>query len=1732
MVGRLLIVSRVGHTRLFVTMSEKILMHPPTVIHGVRVALSVTLLAALSAIGSACAPETKATGSGDGRATGCTEDKDHDGYGVGCALGADCNDEDPNITAQCRECLANEPGCACANEGKRIECGKLISKEGDIATCSMGGQLCKDGHWSACEPGAYAPGHDGYLTFKTLGKPGAAGSCQDCDPNCHLFTDSLDGLDAGADSGILPDGGIVFPNVGSSLPTPTEYATLDNVDGGFDGGIFHTLVPGQVSDTPDPVTVVDPRPAGGDVYFLVDDTSSMGPVAAALRDSIALQSGSPCIDDIDPVTNVKNGQKAPPGGGIVENLKCKFGSDVFIGLGRFEDYGEYIGAPTIPSSPYESLPYQHILSVQSDASPAQLAATFFGNTAYNGGPPNGPSLRTGGDIPESLVPALYAASSGAGFLRSGTSTFWVPDRSVWTTSWAATPLAPDLVVGGCPAGRSGYPCWRPQTTPIFVVMTDAPSHNGPGGQYGYPQYSPTWTTGAAYSAKANAAPNLNANPAVAKTFATANELEYETDASGTIGLKPRLYWGTVTPNFGTTPTDYPSYSSVSGGVLDYATNSNNGRKSVRDCTGTQTVTVSTTANGGSAVDFGNTDIPWPDAPDIRPNQTLACSGVTYSQSCSTAAPHANAAVGATYGTLYNGAGTLFNNIRLTVGSNTLVKADGATSGYESFTVPTIGSRVEFRITMLDDAQVSSPKASVLAGRASTGDLTLTTTAKSTPKSGVFYTTAANTEIRFSLRTTTPNVIVAIQYWVSLPTYSACSGFVSYTVSAVPSCVSCASGYTQSGSTCCGGDTPVCPANTLFAQSNVTGGCPDPGAAVPQAARTKSATTGQSWVIGNCFSCAAFPASTETNAPTYVRTVAGANPGCYVPSCATSFPWPPGRTTTAGGVNWSFASGSSIASKGSGKCVLPAAQLKCTAGVSPVCTSYPNLCDSFLPTYPVTLLSPPGGTTNTLCGCKQLNGAALEPDHPVIPSGAPTNGVLATYFRTSPAQNASYGWAVPQISTDAAPITRYESNVGLVTVPTVIPLTNFSARWTGKVRAPCTGIFQFTTNTGDGAHLWIDDNLVVNDPTIHSQYDFDYARNASFDAVSGGVYTGGLDANNPSVWQNAALTRFSMTLGSKYNMKMEMFQATGGYGALLRWRYLSGTCAAASNLNGNWQTVPSSMLTPDYDGVSTTNPTSRAQCLTQGSYQDVITTTKSKVLGSGGWNAESIYKFTVPAGKTFYYHFALIKNDATSSAATVSTTTSGAFLYLKSRAAALSGDDSVVVDCNKAASAFALTTAGVLAELNGKVDAGDYYLVVDNSSTTGVVSSYNYVLQVNQFDEAPPKSPTAPTYKQTIDRMTTMGARTIGVENSGVSCGEANLANFAQYDTRDQLEKLAFDTGSLDANGVPIVVSLKQNARSCGRDPVTGVAEAVINPPSSLTTKMNSAVNTLANTLRQDLVIRATKAGAAASPNIDPSNASFVAENFMADVTADATTAAGRCGSTPNNPTLLPTGPDFDPSFVSPNTREMFNACLPGAPVKFNVRFRVPSSIQRTNVPQYFRFDLVVSPVGKDASGNKIAGTPLARIPVVIKVPEANAGTASLVRDYDSKQACIPGQSTLWTGFGYNASTPDNIAGKDSNITFYFSTADDISGLAAPESAGETLLAKATRLNMDPNCTNILKPKAEVCSRVDLKKAMIAAGFVPNKRYTRIRIKLSASPDLTRAPTLIDWKMFLDCIDAE
>jgi RHS repeat-associated protein len=80
--------------------------------------------------------------------------------------------------------------------------------------------------------------------------------------------------------------------------------------------------------------------------------------------------------------------------------------------------------------------------------------------------------------------------------------------------------------------------------------------------------------------------------------------------------------------------------------------------------------------------------------------------------------------------------------------------------------------------------------------------------------------------------------------------------------------------------------------------------------------------------------------------------------------------------------------------------------------------------------------------------------------------------------------------------------------------------NFSVRWTGKVLVPADGTWTFYTSTDDGTFLWVDGQLLINDPNYHGETE-----------NPGSIY---------------------LTAG-EHTIQMEMFEGGGGAVARLSWQ---------------------------------------------------------------------------------------------------------------------------------------------------------------------------------------------------------------------------------------------------------------------------------------------------------------------------------------------------------------------------------------------------------------------------------------------------------------------------------------------------------------------------------------------------------------------------------------------------
>ena len=87
----------------------------------------------------------------------------------------------------------------------------------------------------------------------------------------------------------------------------------------------------------------------------------------------------------------------------------------------------------------------------------------------------------------------------------------------------------------------------------------------------------------------------------------------------------------------------------------------------------------------------------------------------------------------------------------------------------------------------------------------------------------------------------------------------------------------------------------------------------------------------------------------------------------------------------------------------------------------------------------------------------------------------------------------------------------------------VPADRYSARWTGQVEAPTTGIYTFVTRSDDGVRLWINGKLLINNWRDH-----------------GPTYDQSVPVN--------------LTAGQRYSIQLEYYEDNGGAVMQLFWSY--------------------------------------------------------------------------------------------------------------------------------------------------------------------------------------------------------------------------------------------------------------------------------------------------------------------------------------------------------------------------------------------------------------------------------------------------------------------------------------------------------------------------------------------------------------------------------------------------
>ena len=364
-------------------------------------------------------------------------DRDGDGFGRGCSLGFDCDDNDPTVAAECGGLLQRQP---CEGSDTR-SCFLFDSFDDSGYTCKQGTQSCESGLWTHCAPSR---------TF-TVNRPMSALitgpiACNPCDPACFSSRDRPNGAEltpanskdltfdplSGGVTLVEVEGGTGIPmdSDGDGVPDKYEPAAcrLDPSCDGYteNGAIFHML-PFEGAPRVSGVDL-NVRLSTADVYFLMDTTQSMGEEIDVLRDSLISGNflSNPARCGLPPGVGAGSGAPAPAGyEGLIGAIRCEV-PNIAFGVGSFDDFpfGGY-GNTNCHVDGMDDVPFSHFLdSTEPDTYGLEQITQAI--SKYK--------ARCGDDWPESQVAALYAIATGEAIPRTDSSShFHVPPHETLST---------------------------------------------------------------------------------------------------------------------------------------------------------------------------------------------------------------------------------------------------------------------------------------------------------------------------------------------------------------------------------------------------------------------------------------------------------------------------------------------------------------------------------------------------------------------------------------------------------------------------------------------------------------------------------------------------------------------------------------------------------------------------------------------------------------------------------------------------------------------------------------------------------------------------------------------------------------------------------------------------------------------------------------------------------------------------------------------------------------------------------------------------------------------------------------------------------------------------------------------------------------------------------------------------------------------------------------------------
>ncbi|MBK8252702.1 MAG: hypothetical protein IPK82_08545 [Polyangiaceae bacterium] len=211
-----------------------------------------------------------------------------------------------------------------------------------------------------------------------------------------------------------------------------------------DPGLFFVLPYGEGEKTQD--FVFSTGVSKADIYFMIDTTASMQPAIDTLKSSISTKV-IPAILNGDSTAN-------PPIPPI---------DDAWIGMGTFRD---------VPWSTYGQPGddiYRHRFdiagqTITGNVTPPKAVGNTFAAPDNVTKILNSLTAAGGGDAPEATTQALWIAATN-GLYAATVGGIWSP-----ASPYPAPCTDLSLI---------GVPCFRKDSIPIFVLMTDAAFHNGP-----------------------------------------------------------------------------------------------------------------------------------------------------------------------------------------------------------------------------------------------------------------------------------------------------------------------------------------------------------------------------------------------------------------------------------------------------------------------------------------------------------------------------------------------------------------------------------------------------------------------------------------------------------------------------------------------------------------------------------------------------------------------------------------------------------------------------------------------------------------------------------------------------------------------------------------------------------------------------------------------------------------------------------------------------------------------------------------------------------------------------------------------------------------------------------------------------------------------------------------------------------------------------------------------------